>query len=132
MNWASQYDAAEFLTERLIGHRVVEAEQVNEQEGTLTLDDGTVIEVRANEGCGGCSSGWYSLTCLAAADNIITAVRVTETNNAADRGWSYEDAWTYEVFIYADNTEVNIITVDGDDGNGYYGTGYTLTVREPR
>lgn len=126
MNWASQYDAAEFLSGKLIGHRIISAEQFNEMDGALTLDDGTVIEVRANEGCGGCSAGWYNITNLTAADNVITAVRTSETS---DDKWS-ED-WKYEVFVYAENQEINVLTVDGSDGNGYYGSGYTLNVRVP-
>ena len=29
--------------------------------GIITLDDGTELHIYGNEGCGGCSSGWYWL-----------------------------------------------------------------------
>ena len=31
----------------------------------------------------------------------------------------------------ADAVEINAVQIDGDDGNGYYGTGYQLIVVRP-
>jgi len=109
----------------LVGRRVVAAQSVDRSEldedleprdGVLTLDDGTTVTVHPNEGCGGCTEGWYSITNLAAVDNVITSVRAVE-----------ETAARFQIFVVADATEINLLTVEGHD-NGYYGVGYTLTV----
>jgi hypothetical protein len=39
-----------------------------------------------------------------------------------------EDGHVYRLFVYAANDRINVLSVEGDDGNGYYGTGFTLTV----
>lgn len=109
----------------LVGRRVVAAQSVDRSEldedleprdGVLTLDDGTTVTVHPNEGCGGCTEGWYSITNLAAVDNVITSVRAVEETDAR-----------FQIFVVADATEINLLTVEGHD-NGYYGVGYTLTV----
>ena len=43
--------------------------------------------------------------------------------------WS--DEYSYKIFVYAENKKIKIVQVDGDDGNGYYGTGYSIAVKFP-
>lgn len=105
----------------LEGRRIVSAEGA-----TLTLDDGTIVRVVPNEGCGGCASGWYELKHLAAVDNIITAVNLHDDPDSAD-----PERHTYRLAVVADAVEINAAIVEGDDGNGYYGTGYGLLVERP-
>jgi hypothetical protein len=93
-------------------------------DGQLTLDDGTVIDVVPNDGGCSCGAGDYVLTHLATVDNVITDVRL-----AVDQDGDGEDAKTYRIFVFAGNEEINAVTVAGDDGNGYYGTGYELHVK---
>jgi hypothetical protein len=31
----------------------------------------------------------------------------------------------------ADNEQINVATFEGSDGNGYYGTGFSITVLKP-
>ena len=58
------------IKELLIGRKVkVEGDN-------LILDNGIILEVIANEGCGGCSNGWYSITKLNEVDNAITDVQL--------------------------------------------------------
>ena len=78
-----------------------------------------------NEGCGGCSSGWYSITELNECDNVITNVEF-ECEDIDDE---YDDT-SYRIFVYAEDKRIKILQVDGTDGNGYYGTGYSIRVRE--
>ena len=129
--YIDESNAEEALEDILVGHRIVSAkEEVRNHRdvGVLTLDNGVEIEVYPNEGCGGCSSGWYEISELGTCDNVITAVR---SDQVCTKESAWDDEYRYEIFVVADNTEVNIVTVEGGDGNGYYGTGYTIQVRIP-
>ena len=61
------------IKELLIG-RKVKVVVDDGQSATLELDNGLILEVLANEGCGGCSNGWYSIWNLNNVDNAITNV----------------------------------------------------------
>ena len=114
------YDESK-ITELLFGRKV---KVVNENE--LLLDNGLVLEIQANEGCGGCASGWYQLKELNGCDNAITNVEfVCEGINDGD-GW---DDTSYKIFVLAEDTRIKLLQVDGTDGNGYYGTGYSIVVK---
>lgn len=131
----TDHEAIEAL---LLGRRIVTAEKgdVNipdaeyswesTAEGLLTLDDGTHIYVKGHEGGCACSAGDYELTHLAEVDNVITSVRFDDSPDGDDEpggnGW-------YRIFVVADAVEVNIASFEGSDGNGYYGTGYSLYVQ---
>lgn len=108
----------EYVKEQLLFHKVVSVEAFNDQDAELILDNGTVLEVRGNEGCGGCSNGWYYLTALNKCDNAITNVEIVEDE--------YETV--FSIFVYADDACINLVTYEGDD-NGYYGVGYYLRVK---
>lgn len=108
------------IEDLLVGRRVVLAE-----DHTLTLDNGTIIEVEPNEGCGGCANGWYHLDELNECEAVITSVRVDDDKQEGD---SWESAYIYKIFVLAANKEQVLLSVSGDDGNGYYGTGYSLKV----
>ncbi len=101
----------------------------NMPEGMLTLDDGTQVHVAPNDGACACGAGNYSLASLAAVDNVITSVRtaVEPHPDIPDD----EDKNSYRIYVIADNVEINAVQIDGDDGNGYYGTGYELIVVLP-
>jgi hypothetical protein len=51
-------------------------------------------------------------------------VRVPE----GTRSEGNKDYGTYRIFVFADAVEINVAEFVGSDGNGYYGTGFTLTV----
>lgn len=119
------------LTGLLEGRRVVEVteQQVPGRYGygtdtlqVMVLDNGTRLAVRPNEGCGGCSSGWYDVQHLATVDNVITRAE------AVIEDLDEYDAHAYRVFVFTGNERINLLSVEGDDGNGYYGTGYELQV----
>jgi len=115
-------DETSRLREVLLGHSVKKIAVDH-----LELDDGTMLRIVPNEGCGGCGNGWYELTDLNEVDNIITSVSVETTSKRNED--DYEQAYTYRVFVVAGDKRINLFTVDGDDGNGYYGTGYVVLVR---
>lgn len=131
----------------LLGRRIMHAEQgrvsipygddeyhwPSNAEGMLTLDDGTRIYAKGNEGGCSCSAGDYSLTHLATVDNVITSVRFEDRPDGDDyrNPDALDEGGWYRIFVVADATEINVASFEGSDGNGYYGTGYTLVVRRP-
>ena len=89
---------------------------------SLICDDGTIIEVETNAGCGGCSNGWSyfdDLAKLEECDNVITNIKVEYKN---------DDQFVMFVY-YIDN---KYIKLEGDDGwgNGYYGGGFYVTIKD--
>ena len=100
----------------LIGRRIVRTIQWDEQHGELHLDDGTVLEVRGNQGCGGCGNGWYDLKKLEECDNVITNVKCQNINDEI-----------YSIFVFTQDEQIEVVQYEGYD-NGYYGTGYWVSI----
>lgn len=125
------------ITELLMGRKVTKVDDEH-----LLLDNGTVIKAIGHDGGCSCSAGCYDLAVLNGVDNIITRVEFDYQPNG---DWNDDkpkivpghpddptDRWTgfYRVFVYAENQQINLMQFDGTDGNGYYGTGFELLVRE--
>jgi hypothetical protein len=102
----------------LLGRRVVEVDNDH-----MRLDNGTIVAVLPNNGGCSCGAGDYGLTELNTVDNVITKVEF-ECDPIDEF-----DAYAYRIFVFADNERINLLAVEGDDGNGYYGTGYELLVK---
>lgn len=120
-----EYNQRDDLSDLFVGRSVV---SVNLETSTLVLSDGTELLITANDGCTGCASGFYELTSLNTCDNIITRVKVVKRD--APRVARCEEGYVYSIFVFADNKRINIARVEGDDGNGYYGSGFTISVRK--
>ena len=106
----------EELKKLLIGHTIKKVKN-----NTLQLDNGIELIFYGNEGCGGCGAGWYDITELNEVNNIITDVEFIDTK----KEW---DEHCYQIFVYAENKETKLLQCDGDDGNGWYGTGYHIDI----
>ena len=102
-----------------IGRRVVDVRE----DGCLTLDNGTVLEVEPNSGCI-CGAGDYWIDHLEKVNNAITDVEL-DCAYVDEKG--YDTA--YRIYVYANGMQHELLRVVGSDGNGYYGTGYELVVR---
>ena len=114
------HDDHYMMEKMLLGRRIVAAD-----EDTLTLDDGGKLEVLGNDGCGGCPAGNYDVTAVADFPNAITSVEV-------QRGKREGGGIVYRLFVYAVGlTPGEVVTVEGSDGNGYYGTGFSIRVISP-
>ena len=108
------------IEELLLGHKVTVDDYDN-----LVLDNGVMLQINPNIGCGGCESGNYYLEHIASVNNAITNVEFVE---------EFEDDCYYEhykIFVIADGMTTELLDVYGTDGNGYYGTGYTIDVYLP-
>ena len=117
------HEQQEEMTALLMGHKVVKVDAEH-----LQLDNGTVIKAIGHDGGCACSAGCYDLSVLNGVDNIITRV---DFDYQPDGDYSDRDAdGFYRVFVYADNQQINLMQFDGTDGNGYYGTGFEILVRE--
>lgn len=108
------------IEDLLLGHKVT-ADDYDK----LILDNGVVLQINPNIGCGGCESGNYYLQHISSVNNAITNVEFVE---------EYDDDCYYEhyrIFVIADGMTTELLDVYGTDGNGYYGTGYTIDVYIP-
>lgn len=106
--------------------------------GYLHLSDGTVLKVWGNDGGCACTAGCYPLTRLDAVDNVITNVEI-EAQPDSDDGdpcrvcgekWCYEHAGWYRVYVFTGHDRTALASFEGTDGNGYYGTGWWLSVAD--
>ena len=111
---SDDYNFEQKMKELLLYRRVVKVEG-SAQDAALTLDNGTVLSVEGNRGCGGCGNGWYYLNALNECNNAITNVEVSD------------DGETYHLFVYAEDNRINLLEYEGYD-NGYYGQGYDVYV----
>lgn len=102
-----------------VGRSIVTAE-----DGVLTLDDGTQVELRGNDGSWGSSSGNYRVDQMLAHPHVITGVALANIREG-------ESQRNYKIFVYSDSLFTEVASFRGDDGNGWYGTGYTLEVVLP-
>lgn len=123
----SQHDE-ETVRDLLVGRTVKVTE-----EGNLILDNGKLIEVQPNSGCWSCPSGNFHVETLNDVENVITDVKLLESNEAFSEAHSNADK-IYSIFVYTAGFNHNqenrktLLTIEGSDGNGFYGTGYTLHV----
>lgn len=113
------------ISQILVGRKII-----SYVDDTLTLDNGTTLYIQPNDGCGGCVSGYYQLDALNTFDNVITKAEVSVADDLTTS--QYGSTTTYELFVYAEGvpTGQSVVTVSGDDGNGYYGTGFSIIVTE--
>lgn len=116
----------------LMGRRIVDVAEGQYKQygypaaaGVLTLDDGTVLNVVPNIGGCSCGAGDYYIGSLSRVDNIITDVKVLVENTSDDK---YEPDQRYVIAVWAADERINAVEIDGNDGNGYYGTGFQIYV----
>ena len=108
----------------LLYRKIVEARKIGSKTGELVLDNGTVLFVAANDPCAEhCDCGYWYLEALNTCDNVITNVDIVYDTLDGD-----EDI---QIFVFAEDTRIKAIEVSGDEGNGYYGRGFTITVDKP-
>ncbi len=124
-SWNGNLDQTDIVEvkELLIGRKVV-----NVEDDKLLLDNGAVLRIVPNKGCGGCSNGWYYLRALNKVENAITDVEMIREELPNPDFCGPDTA--YRIFVYAAGIQgrQTLLDIEGSDGNGYYGTGYEIEV----
>lgn len=117
------------IKELLLGHKIV----ADENNDALILDNGVVLQINPNVGCYGCESGNYYLQHISSVNNAITNVEFVNDYEVNDDDYYDEEDYYqhYRIFVIADGMTTELLDVYGTDGNGYYGTGYTIDVYIP-
>ena len=111
----------------LLMWRTVTVDWANEQ---LVLDNGVRLKIKPNIGGCSCGAGDYVLEKLDGTTSAITNVQVAEQVDDVKR---YEPDRTYAVHVLTEDKQMKTLwEVQGNDGNGYYGTGYWIEVHVPR
>ncbi len=129
MTTRHSHDDTDDLRAALFGRSVVSVQTDEDDynpEGRVLLDDGTELILQGNEGGCSCGGGDYSLTQL--NDMPINGI----TNVEVDvEGIGSGTRLTYRIFVLAQDERFELAAFDGDDGSGYYGSGFWFTVKEP-
>lgn len=111
------FDIKDFINENLIGKRLL---SISDEK--IVTTDGIEIEIETNEGCGGCGNGWSSVDFELQNANLDAAIMNVSVE-------SVPNSERYILFIYmADNSTMRY-DLDEGWGNGYYGGGFYLTVK---
>lgn len=141
-NVVPEGDHEERLRKALVGRRILKAEKFENENGTSArfhLDNDKVLEVHASDGGCACSAGDYWVDEIDTADGavIMNVESVEDPAGDDDYSWNGEtsDLSTtregYKLFVYAEGVgKRQLYSMAGDDGNGYYGTGYSVYIRE--
>lgn len=130
-----QYSTAEEYTNVLRGRyvtsvTVVDGDDYAPLEAIFTLDNGITLVAHGNEGCTACGNDWYyiekAFACGSAQARIMGAY-AKHSQDVEDLG---HDTYTIFVMVNGDYGYTPLVSFDGS-GDGYYGTGFTLTVYPP-
>lgn len=122
MNKYQVIDPTAAFNELLVGKSIV---SVDQDAATLTLSDGAVLTIVPNLG-EGYDGGDFFLDQITAVENAITAVEAV-----TDHDGSVQDrADIYRINVYTAGIPAlqELISVSGDIGNGYYGSGFCVLI----
>lgn len=141
MSESHNHDDVEALRSALAGRSVVAVKMIEttdetigkwgpQLEGEVHLDNGQILKLAGNGPDCACSAGEYTLSQL--NDMPINGIMDVEVAVDDSRIDEYgEGPQTYRLFVLAQDERIELATFDGDDGNGYYGTGFWFSVAEP-
>lgn len=97
---------------------------------TMILDDGTRLDFEGNYGCC-CGSGDYDITSMFKRGTPTARIMSAEVEvNATDESDEYSDL-VYTLFVIVEDERLPLVECQGNDGNGYYGSGFTVRATIP-
>ena len=73
-------------------------------------------------------NGWYHLENAYKRGNHTARIMNARVETTHDDERYYETDYTIFVMVDGNQAQLPLATLRGDDENGYYGTGFTLTV----
>ena len=116
----------------LVGREVVGIQYAHSDEVTLQLDDGAELVVDAELDC--CAYGVIETQDV--VGGRIMSVTTDSTSSTEVDDWdsrpSNEPDSVYKIFLMNNGFPgQGTITVNSYEGSGYYGSGYTISVRRP-
>lgn len=103
--------------------------EIDDEFGTITLDNGTTLEIEGNVG-GWSRSGWYELINVfkqgSSSARIMSAHVACDIDEESDD--EAVDPHVYTLFVMVDGNpeSLPLATIRGDDGGGGYGTGFRI------
>ena len=100
----------------------------DETSATITLDNGTTLELTGSCGCS-CGNGVTYVKHVFQRGGRNARIMNARVETTHDDERHYETDYTLFVMADGNPTQLPLATLRGDDENGYYGTGFTLTVR---
>ena len=112
----------------LRGRYITDIATDGEIAATITLDNGTTLELIGSWGCS-CGNGVTYIKHVfqrGGRNARIMNARAETTQN--DESY-YETDYTIFVMIDGNPSQLPLATMQGYDENGYYGTGFTIYVR---
>lgn len=80
----------------------------------------------------GCVNGWHHITRAYKRGNRCARIMNAHVEYSQDENDNYADGYEiYTIFVLIDGneTQLPLLTAQGHDGPGAYGTGFTLTAR---
>lgn len=122
-------DDSEEFSRFLTGRYVTDMHMPEDEfDGTMTLDDGTVLEFEGNKGCC-CGSGCFTITQAFKRGTAQARIMSARTGTSQVKVDEWEDNDLYTVFVMVEGHEYPLVEYQGLD-TGYYGYGFTCLVRK--
>lgn len=103
---------------------VVDGDDCAPLEAIFTLDNGIALVAHGNEGCEVCGNDWYYIEKAFACGSAQARIMSAHVNH---NEYGFEDVYIIFVMFDGISSPFPLMAVRGG-GDGYYGTGFTLTV----
>lgn len=100
----------------------------DEASAAITLDNGTTLELIGSWGCS-CGNGATYIREVFQQGNRTARIMNARVETTQNDERYYETDYTIFIMIDGNPSQLPLATMQGYDENGYYGTGFTLTVR---
>lgn len=101
----------------------------DEASATITLDNGTALELIGSWGCS-CGNGVTYIKHVFQRGGRNARIMNARVKTTHDDESYYETDYTLFVMIDGNPSQLPLATMQGYDENGYYGTGFTIYARQ--
>lgn len=112
----------------LRGRYITDIATDGEIAATITLDNGTALELIRSWGCS-CGNGVTYIKHVFQRGGRNARIMNARVETTHDDERYYETDYTIFIMIDGNPSQLPLATMQGYDENGYYGTGFTIYVR---